>query len=314
MSRVWLAAVAVAVFAAVSARAEPATAPVDPEATVVGQVTVQGRRATLPETVLKRLPVATAQFVDAHGAPGPWGNLARWRDPACPVVIGVSRAFGEFINKRISELADQVGAPSARQCRKMSVLVVFTTEPQQFMDNVRKQRPWLLGYHYLTDEKALATFHGPVDAWHKTGTRGRNGALYVDTPYAEGDPELGVGPIGQANSRFQNGLFTEFTFTLVVVDAGQLDGQPIGPFADQIAMLALADPGRPHRCSPLPSILDAFAADCPAGRSVDRLTVYDRAYLEGLYSSNPQQRLAGQRRAVDSRVLEEARQHPPSGD
>jgi len=66
------------------------------------------------------------------------------------------------------------------------------------------------------------------------------------------------------------------------VNTDKVAGFPIGPVADYIAMLSLAQAKTPDDCAELASILDYMSANC--SEKPESLTVADKAYLEGLYS------------------------------
>jgi hypothetical protein len=191
---------------------------------------------------------------------------------------GLPPDFNAFVTSRIKEIAARVGAPGPDECEDVDVLVVFTSEPDRLMDDVRKHHEGLLGYHYVGETKSLAAFEAPMKSWHVTTTSipGSDFTM-IDQAYAPGPPA------GTA-SRISPPLKSEFAFALVVVDSNLLEGQAIGPVADRIAMLILSSPAPRHGCSPLPSILDFLDAKCPSRGSMEALTTYDEAYLKALYA------------------------------
>ena len=279
-------------------------------AAIVEDLTVRGHRTEKPPPSFSS---AVDSYVRSRAQASPVGNLSRWNIPVCPYTAGLDPAYDAFVNKRLMQVAAEVGAPGPGHCKTTNVLVVFTSEPQKLVDNVRTEHPKLLGYHYHADEKAISTFQGPMEAWHVTGTRGLKGILSRD----EADPPcdapscpLGTGQVGDANSRLANGLSNEFMFVLVVVKADQVDGQPIGTVADQIATLVLSDPGRRRGCSPLPSVMDALDPNCPADAQVATLTAYDEAYLKGLYATNPENLIDVQRTSIGHSLRQATR--PPA--
>jgi hypothetical protein len=282
-------------LSAAGAAAAPA---VDPSAPV-GTVVVTGHRQAKPQS----FPEAVAGYVRGHGAPSRIGQLTRWLDPVCPKTEGLPDAFNGFVSRRISEVAARVGAPGPGACTEDNVLVIFTTLPQTLMDNVRKDHPELLGYHFVAQAQGLAAFKGPIQAWHLTATRAPNGQAFLD----EGDYQ---GPPGAAGSRLTNHLKSEFAFVLVVADATATANLPAGAVADHIAALALSQPASQGGCSPLPSILDSLDAACPQSAAAQSLTPYDEAYLKGLYASDPEALLAFERSTIGDRLLKATRAPP----
>ena len=116
-------------------------------------------------------------FVKARGAPTRFlGKLARWRRGIRPLTIGLGDKYATFVTQRIREIALAVGAPvSADPNCKTNIEVVFTTKPQEFMDNVRKSGPAFLGY-YATYSQAdeLAKVTNPIQAWYTTESLDNN--------------------------------------------------------------------------------------------------------------------------------------------
>jgi hypothetical protein len=84
-------------------------------------------------------------------------------------------------------------------------------------------------------------------------------------------------------SRTNNGFRSEFMVVTVIVDINKIADIEIGPVADYIAMLALAQTKISNTCRSVPSIFNLFAPDCDGGRKAKALTEYDLAYLRGLY-------------------------------
>ena len=123
---------------------------------------------------------------------------------------------------------------------------------------------------------------------------------------------MGAGQKGRGDSRLANGLSNEFLFALVVVDSGEVDGQPIGAVADQAAILALSDTGGRRGCSALPSVLDALDPACPSGAPIEALTAYDEAFLKGLYASDPENLVEVGRSAIARSIKRVIRPPEPS--
>ena len=244
------------------------------DSTTVGPVVVQGRSAQVQRTFEK----AVAQFLHDAGRPGPFGWISRWVRPVCPVTSGLTAAMNDFISSRIREVAARVGAPTAGDCSKdPDILVLFTTEPDKLMADVRKHHEGLLGYHYVGQTKSLAAFEPPMKSWYVTSTRiPGSDFVMLDRAYAPGPP-------GGTGSRIPAPLQSRFVLALVVIDARLVEGQAIGSVADRIAMLVLSKPASRTGCSALPSVMDFLNPQCP-GSAVEELTRYDEAYLKALYT------------------------------
>ena len=307
----WLAAGVVAAEPTPSSSTTVQGAPSD--STEVSGIVVQAHKSKTD----KAFEAAVGKLVHDLGRPGPIGQIARWREPICPRVMGLTQSFDDFVSQRIGDDASEVGAPHSQTCHDFNVLVVFTTEPQKLMADVRDHHPALLGYHFSGETKALATFQGPMESWYvtatsiKTGIKDYRTARQVDVAYAPGPP-TGTG------SHIPPELVSEFALELVVIDANPLDGQEIGPVADKIAMLVLSKPAEREtrgECSPLPSVMDVLDPKCPSAKSIDGLTSYDKAFLKGLYSYQGNELRAFERAKIAERIVQETGDAPqtPAG-
>ena len=234
-------------------------------------------------------------FIIAHAAPSPYlQKIARWTTGICPVTLGLSDKINLYVTQRVIRVAMLAGAPLDRRepCRP-NILVVATPQPQELLDLIREKRPVLLGYHYVSRAKALATMTRAVQAWYSTATEDFYGFVQPDGgAYNLNDldymrQELGLfNPVHVSGSRTGDGLKSQFTTAIILV-ARLIAGQPVGPLADYIAMLALAQGQYYDVCQPVPTITNFLAPDCADNRKPAALTDIDVTYLKGLYAMSP---------------------------
>jgi hypothetical protein len=236
------------------------------------------------------------------------GKMARWERRICPLVVGQNAHYAAFITQHIKYVALAAGAPvnTDASCEP-NIEIVFTSTPQPLLDTVAKDSPLFLGYFTSTAQKnELATITRPIQAWYATETSDFFGHRRADTgmTYANGNrianltsPANGVADVlgnspGQKledmppffrslGPRTNDGIYTGFRHILIVVDSTKLAGQEIVPLSDYIAMLALTQINSLGACQELPSIVNRLAQDC--GHPADSLSIYDLAYLQGLY-------------------------------
>jgi hypothetical protein len=251
-------------------------------------------------------------FIQSFAAPTRMtGKIARWEDGICPVTVGLRPEFVKFINRRLKEIAAQVGAPvNDKASCGPNIAIVFTTTPQALVDNVRKKHPALLGYYDNSAQlDKLATVAHPVQAWYMTATKDVNGAVQIDGLRPAGlinEIELpcDICPAGKiilhpdhlvntTGSRLGDGLRSDLYNVIVVADPTKLLNDEIGSLADYIAMLALTQLDSLDTCQQLPSIVNMLAKDCD--RKTSAVTENDTAYLRGLYKMGPGRTLRTQR-------------------
>jgi hypothetical protein len=175
-----------------------------------------------------------------------------------------------------------VGAPAANldNCHP-NVNIVFTSHPQQFMDDVARNRPKVLGYHYVAQRRRMATFSRGIQSWYMTASRDSNGAPSLDSTTGGAI----VAASAQSASWIYSRYTSEFAHVLVVVDADMLGDYPLKAVTDYVALLTLTRTKALDGCNQLPSILDLLSATCGERARPPTITAADTAYLKGLYSS-----------------------------
>jgi hypothetical protein len=144
------------------------------------QVTVTGRK----ERELRHLDqVVVPQFLRAHGAPAAeTGQLARWRRPLCVQTTGLSAGFNAFVTRRVEEVAASIGGPAPGDAKcTPNVLVLFTTQPQQQLDEVVRDAPTMLGSYYPAERARYEVSNRTIQSWYMTTTRGENGEEILDS-------------------------------------------------------------------------------------------------------------------------------------
>jgi hypothetical protein len=244
-------------------------------------------------------PQAMREFVGAIAVPTRLtGKLARWETPICPAVDGVNDSAAAFITRRLRDVAAGAGAPVSTDpdCRA-NIQITFTTTPQQLVDDIRRRQRPLLGYHDTYRQLGLlARFRRPVQAWYATATGDARGHAQTDVatggflslntgfslPAAINIPDAKT--FATLGSRLGDGLQAHLRHVTIIADPTQLLDHEMGPVADYIAMLALAQMQRLDHCQPLPSITNLLAPGCAAVPT--GLSDIDLGYLRGLYGMN----------------------------
>jgi hypothetical protein len=286
-----------------------------PAPTVVAPVTVQA--APGPVAAQKE----ARDFVQSYAAStAAIDQIARWHTPICISVAGLSDDQAARVASRIREVGEGVGMHALPPGCKANIEVVFTDQPQAFMDKVANTREEILGYYHRHDKDKLKTVTRPVQAWYVTQTAsgGSNAGLafvglttsigaasgmgggpdgaFVNTGQAltassssdnvVDDPD-NHGPVGCSEApQFTHCLTSELNNVLIVIDTSRIQGQKLGPLTDYLSMLALAQVRSLDGCSTLPSVIDRLGTSCNGREAPDGLTAADAAYLTALYTSD----------------------------
>ena len=186
-------------------------------------------------------------------------SLARWQEPICPLVAGMSRAGGEFVLARLSQVARDAGAPLAPEKCTPNFLVVLTARPEALLKKWWTRNPRL--FNNDRGVGGINRFIGttrPVRVWYNatsacTGTQTtfevEGGMVY---------PSCAHGGLG---SRLTWESVRKITSAIVLADAGLVKDLSAGQLADYIAMIGFAQiresakPGdAPRSCVCLPRL------------------------------------------------------------
>lgn len=258
---------------------------------------------------------ALDNFIIAHARPSAaLDKIARWRSGICPVTIGLPSKFNRYVTERIVRVAMTTGAPldTNEPCRP-NIIVLATAEPQALLDFIRAKRPGLLGFHYAPQRERLSKMRLPIQAWYSTATEDMRGLVTADLPtqtfvdvppfsefgmLASGGGGGSFGPRASSSSRLGDGLKSQFTTALLIVDTSKIAGQEIGPLSDYIAMLALSQGQYYDVCQDTPTITNLMASGCAPEMKPAALTDIDVTYLRGLYKMDAGASYRGQRASI----------------
>jgi hypothetical protein len=256
--------------APISNSAGPSSTP--PE--TLQEVTVTGHRVELEKRVL--------EFVNHIAAAENEEGLPRWKAPICPFVSGLTKEEGEFVIRRISEVARQAGAPLAGEnCHPRNLYILVHPHPKELLQAMEKRnRTFTVGNDDTPPEvfeNFLATPRA-VRVWYTTEERNLNGVAFVRHP---GDPP----PIMRTTGSTQdNGVVWQFAHVFVVVDQTRLDGISREQLADYVAMVALADLKPDANLGDAPSILRLFEGT--PSEAPGSMSEWDLAFLKSLYTTD----------------------------
>jgi hypothetical protein len=304
----------------VPSAAEPGASPRAP--TVIAPVIVE---AVKPQELKRQ----TYDFVQTYSATTEkLDQVARWSQPLCVTVQGLPLSANAEVKARVEEVASALKVPVRGAGCRPNLQIVFTDEPQAFMDKVADEHERLLGYWHHRDRDKLKTVTRPVQAWYVTGTGGDGGdvvgptfeTMMKDSPAIR--PRIGTfgnmphgfqyddednywySPTGCGDkARFTICLTSEFQDVLVVVDTRRMGDYGPGLISDYVVMVALVQPKSLDGCNVLPSVLDLFSQGC-ANFGMEGLTRADVAYLTALYKTDLQARKFAQQTDIAGRMAD----------
>lgn len=223
-------------------------------------------------------------------------QYARWKDPVCPHVYGLTPVAAWLVERRIREVAQLVGAPVNRNdpC-DVNIGVYFTSQPQVSLESISAASPLLI---QGGSQKRQMKF--PVQAWYTSIMTDYDGAKYIDIPFDVSNPAsdciLSYNPSGggssgtcampyvKANdSRLHTGLTTQMAETIVLVDSNAVMGMSLSDLSDYLAFMTLAQSSQTGVCEKFSTIANMMLKNCGDQDTPHRLSHIDIALLTALY-------------------------------
>jgi hypothetical protein len=230
-------------------------------------ITVQGER----ERDFVRHKIKT--YISAI-EPLPGQPLGRWERyaPLCPLAAGLPRTEGEYILKKVSQIAVESGAPMGRAHCKVNLYFVFSSHPDALIDAWSHRDPWMFDdtlhqggtviRHFLHATTAVRTWYNIF----YTSFDGLPMAMMSDTAHAWG------------------GLVHDLWSVIVIIDARRAKGVSYDQLAAYIAMVGLAQIRLDGKLDDAPTILHLFSDPEKAPQG---LSEWDKSYLKYLYAATP---------------------------
>jgi hypothetical protein len=203
-------------------------------------------------------------------------RIARFREPVCPMAIGLAADSKRVVEQEIRRVAVNAGAQvGPANCSANLILIVANDTQAMFSDIRAHHRPWIAGLG-ATAVSRLARESGPVLAWTSTTLRNE-----------DGDAQGTLNPANPQSLRVQSSTILgsptrqQIDGAVIIVDRTAAVGKTLSQLAHYAAMRGLAQT-RPPAVSDVDTILNLFAPG--AGRAA-QLTSFDQGYLKAVYAS-----------------------------
>lgn len=211
--------------------------------------------------------------------------VARWIEPVCPKIVGVSSEIAERITRRLRAVADQVGVRMARGACDSNLMISFTTDAGAVVKQIATRLPDSFKDLTMPQRAALQRGDAPIRWWHVTQTRTKDGMGDMGNeapPAAKLDGPGGVPLGGEVHQQYRSSIAgTQMIRVLraatIVIDVNKAEGTPLDSVIDLAALAGFAEirsGGEP----PPNSILALYAPEGPK-----QLTQLDLNFLTTLY-------------------------------
>jgi hypothetical protein len=207
-------------------------------------------------------------------------QYARWKQPVCPHVYGLTPVAAYVVERRIRDVAAQVGAPVDRQDPCIpNIGIIFSAQPQASLMSIATARPFLVQGGSQKPEMRY-----PVQAWYATFKTDYDGFKTIDIPWEITEPWRDAPPQVAANvSRLHTGQTAEMAAATVLVDSKAVTGMTLGEIGDYLALMTLAQASQYGACQPMATIANLMLKGCDPADATRDLSHVDVALLTALY-------------------------------
>jgi hypothetical protein len=208
------------------------------------------------------------------------GQYARWKQPVCPHVYGLTPVAAYVVERRIRDVAAQVGAPVDRRDPCIpNIGIIFSAQPQASLTSIATARPFLVQGGSQKPEVRY-----PVQAWYATFKTDYDGFKTIDIPWEITEPWRDAPPQVAANvSRLHTGQTAEMAAATVLVDSKAVTGMTLGEIGDYLALMTLAQASQYGACQPMATIANLMLKGCDPADVTRDLSHVDIALLTALY-------------------------------
>jgi hypothetical protein len=247
----------------------------------------RGRLLAMPKTLRHALALiagASLSFVAAPALADGLSDepLARFEDPVCPGVVGLQVDYATALVARIRANAAELGIQTADEDNcEPNLIVAFLSDGRDYLQRLNGERGWLFESLDRSERQALLNSEGPARAWITTITRTRDGLPVRRRENLVNIPHAGM---WSAHSLIYVPTRQDITSAMVLIDRDAIEGYSANQLADYASLFGFAD-FVPQADADTPSIQRLF--DTQGTSPPESLTLFDRAYLERLYSSIP---------------------------
>lgn len=212
-------------------------------------------------------------------------SVARWVEPVCPDVQGLSPDLGARVAARVREVAAQAKIKVATAGCKGNLVIAFAKQGDAVVKQVVARSPDMLKDVTPAHRAYLYDGKTPIRWWHVTQSRNRDGMrdLGNDVPPAvrldgPGGAQLGGTVHQQYSSSIASTLMVRvLRAATVIVDVDDAQGKALDSVTDLAALVGLAEI-RPSDPPPAGSVLGFFVEGGPK-----ELTPLDQNFLRTLY-------------------------------
>lgn len=211
--------------------------------------------------------------------------VARWAQPICPHVLGVTPEIGRRVVARIRQVARDADIKVAKEPCRTNIVVSFASDGAALTRDLAAKAPGRLIDVAAENRAALLEGDAPIRWWHATEMRTKDGTGTTGNeapPFAKLDGPGGVPMAGEVYFQYSSSIASTrmvrvLKAATVIIDANRATGMPLDSVAAYAALVSLAEI-QPNEDATVNSILSLFQPDGPHD-----LTALDTSFLRALY-------------------------------
>ena len=235
------------------------------------------------------------------------GQLAAYREPICPEVLGMDVADAVKVIDRMYAVAKSARVPFGKRPCSANFTVIIAADGRTFMQDVSRKRGRTLDSLTVAQRRELLSSPGPAWSWRTIGTHTTDGFSNAPT-----DPALttsggtagggGTGMTGmptRSASLFRLQVRQDVGDAYVVIDENALAGKDAIQIADYALMRGIAGAQPSEQSREAGSVLSLFDAGTQPPKSLSYL---DLAFLTTLYELPMDLPYAQQVNTIASRI------------
>lgn len=275
-----------------------------PESAQEREIVVQGQR----------MSVTTAIRQAIHNAG--ISQLARFEEPVCPIVSGLSAETGAAIERAIKGNIEALGGRVGKPGCAVNAVVMFDDNPMEFVRSSAKSQPEYFSAMTPREFKQFTDRPRPVMSWHVTEIRSRNGEEMGSADKSSQTKKIMTATVTEgvninadvnrqaAATRLYSNTRQDITMAVAVIDRGRSNGKSVRQLADLATLHLLLDVRQDVESNNPASILSLFDPRPEGSAPPTALTSFDRGMVEGLYTRRANNLTAGQQFSSIAKAVE----------
>lgn len=175
------------------------------------------------------------------------GQFARWNDPLCLSVAGLDEPVARRVIARVSAMATEAGAATAKAGCSPNVMIVFTPNGSAWLSTMLNRVPGLLRESSLDEKRLIKADGAPIRWWYRTKVENADGsALAHESPALISVPG-GVVSNGGAlssdsysSSMINSQIRASIASAVVVVDVSRMTGAKLDSVISYVGFVLLS--------------------------------------------------------------------------